>query len=64
MNTVISALQVGINSQGAKALPVTSPPQTSVRKSLRDTRTVLEDIENDEIELLRQRNAATQTENA
>ena len=51
------------NSRGAKPPPATSPPQTSLRTSLRDTRTALEDIENAEIELLRQRNEATQQVN-
>ncbi len=62
--SVISALQVEINSRGAEPLPAkTLLPQTSVRTSLRPARTVLEDIENAEIELLRQRNEATQRAN-
>jgi len=63
VDSVISALQVEMNSRGAKPPPATSPPQTSLRTSLRDTRTALEDIENAEIELLRQRNEATQQVN-
>ncbi len=63
VDSVIRALQVEINSRDAKPLTATSPPQTSARTSLRDTRTALEDIENAEIELLRQRNAATQQVN-
>jgi sigma-B regulation protein RsbU (phosphoserine phosphatase) len=63
LKSVISALQVEINSRGAKRLPETSPSHTSVRMSLGATRTALEDIENAEIELLRQRNEATQQAN-
>jgi sigma-B regulation protein RsbU (phosphoserine phosphatase) len=64
VNSVISVLQVEINSRGAERFPAkTSPLQTSLRTSLGDTRAVLEDIENAEIELLRQRNEATQQAN-
>jgi sigma-B regulation protein RsbU (phosphoserine phosphatase) len=64
VNSVIRALQVEINSRGAERLPTKiSPLQTLVRTSLGDTRIVLEDIENAEIDLLRQRNEATQQAN-
>jgi len=61
--SVIKALQAEINSRGAKPVPATSPLEVMVRKSLVDTRAELEDIENTEIELLRQRNEATQQVN-
>jgi sigma-B regulation protein RsbU (phosphoserine phosphatase) len=64
VNSVFRALQVEINSPGVERLPTKiSPLQTSVRTSQGDTRTVLEEIENAEIELLRQRNEATQQAN-
>ncbi len=64
VNSVIRALQVEINSRGTERLPTKiSPLQTLVRTSLGDTRIVLGDIENAEIELLRQRNEATQQAN-
>jgi phosphoserine phosphatase RsbU/P len=61
--SVMKALQAEINSRGAKPVPATSPLEMVVRKSLVDTRAELEDIENTEIELLRQRNDATQRVN-
>jgi sigma-B regulation protein RsbU (phosphoserine phosphatase) len=60
---VIKALQAEINSRGAKPVPATSSLEMVVRTSLVDTRAELEDIENAEIELLRQRNEATQQVN-
>jgi sigma-B regulation protein RsbU (phosphoserine phosphatase) len=61
--SVIKALQAEINSRGAKPVPATSSLEMVVRTSLVDTRAELEDIENAEIELLRQRNEATQQVN-
>lgn len=63
VDRVISALQAEINSRSAKPFAPTSPLESLVRTNLVDTRTVLEDIENAEIELLRQRNEATQRAN-
>ena len=64
VNSVIRAIQVEINSRGAERLPAKiSPLQTLMRTSLGETRIVLEEIENAEIELLRQRNQATQQAN-
>ncbi|HEY3132729.1 MAG TPA: CHASE3 domain-containing protein [Acidobacteriota bacterium] len=60
----IRALQLQIDSRITATLPTeTSSPQASVGRILGDVRTVLQDMETAEIELLRQRNEAAQQAN-